>query len=205
MLAILMGGGLILFGVGTGVSGGGLLNAFGGSGGSSQSAQVSSAERQAQKAVNANPSNAPDWAKLLEAQWESATSTGFSSSTGFTTFGKKELRKVTQSWNRYVALAKSPDPGVAVVSGEAYTALNNFSGATNAWETSAIAAPTQRAYECLALSSYAAGDTDKGDLATGKLLSLLPKAQRASQQAQLKLAKTSHTSALQGLAANCEA
>ena len=39
-LAILMGGGLILFGVGTGVGGGGLLNAFSG-GGTSQKQVVS--------------------------------------------------------------------------------------------------------------------------------------------------------------------
>lgn len=205
LLAVLMGGGLILFGVGTGVSGGGLLNAFGGSGGSSQKSQVSSAERSAEKAVKANPTNASDWAKLLEAQWESATSTGFNSSSGFTAFGKTELHKVTQSWQRYIKLTTKPDPGVAVVTGEAYTALMDFSGAAGAWEASATSAPSQRAYECLALSSYAAGDTRKGDLATAKLLTLLPKAQRSSQQAQLKLAKSSHTSALQGLAANCQA
>src|SRR5579862_4691711 len=85
LLAVLMGGGLILFGVGTGVSGGGLLNAFGGSGGSSQKAQVSSVERSAEKAVKSNPNSASDWAKLLEAQWESATGPGFNSRTGFTT------------------------------------------------------------------------------------------------------------------------
>src|SRR5581483_12384421 len=96
-----MGGGLILFGVGTGVSGGGLLNAFSGSGGSSQNSQVSSAERSAEKAVKANPNSASDWARLLEAQWESATSTGFNNTSGFTAFGKSELHKVTQSWERY--------------------------------------------------------------------------------------------------------
>src|SRR5436305_15052225 len=149
MLALLMGGGLILFGVGTGVSGGGLLNAFGGSGGSSQKSQVSSAERQAQKAVKANPTSAPAWARLLEAQWESATSTGFNNTSGFTAFGKSELHKVTQSWQRYITLAQSPDAGVAVVSAEAFTALSNFSGAAGAWEASATAAPSQRAYECL--------------------------------------------------------
>jgi len=205
MLAILMGGGLILFGVGTGVSGGGLLNAFGGSGGGSQKQQVSGAERRAQAAVKANPSSAPDWAKLLEAQWESATSTGFNSSTGFTSFGKSELHKVTQSWERYVQLTKSPDAGVAIVAAEAYTALANFSGAASAWETSAASTPSQRAYDCLALSSYAAGDTRKGDLATAKLLTLLPKGERSSQQSQLKLASSSHSSAVQGLATNCEA
>ncbi len=205
MLAILMGGGLILFGVGTGVSGGGLLNAFGGSGGGSQKQQVSGAERQAQAAVKANPSSAPDWAKLLEAQWESATSTGFSSTTGFSSFGKSELHKVTQSWERYAQLTKSPDAGVAIVAAEAYTALANFSGAASAWEASAASTPSQRAFECLALSSYAAGDSRKGDLAAAKLLTLLPKGERSTQQAQLKLASSSHSSAVQGLATNCEA
>ena len=206
MLALLMGGGLILFGVGTGVSGGGLLNAFGGSGGSSQKSQVSSAERQAQAAANAHPSSAADMAKLLEAQWSSATSTGFDAAThAFTTFGKGELRKVTQSWQRYQQLTPKPDPGAAVVSAEAYTALANFSGAAGAWEASATSSPSVRGFDCLALASYSAGDTGKGDLATAKLLSLLPKAQRSSLAAQLKLDRTSHQSALQGLLQNCEA
>lgn len=205
MLALLMGGGLILFGVGTGVSGGGLLNAFGGSGGSSQKSQVSSVEKQAQAAVKAHPNSASAWAKLLEAQWESATSTGFNTTSGFTPFGKSQLHKVTESWQRYNQLTKTPDAGVAIVAGEAYTALQDFSGAAGAWEASATATPSVRAYQCLAYSSYAAGDTRKGDLATTKLLSLLPKAQRSSAQGQLKLAKGSHTSALQGLITNCEA
>jgi len=46
-LALLMGGGLVLFGVGTGQSGGGLLNAFGGGGSSGAQNQVVSQEETA--------------------------------------------------------------------------------------------------------------------------------------------------------------
>src|SRR5947209_6622570 len=154
-----MGGGLILFGVGTGVSGGGLLNAFGGSGGSSQKQQVSGAEVKAEKAVKANPGSPVAWANLLETQWESASTTGFNSQThAFTSFGKSELHKVTQSWQRYVQLAKSPNSGVATVAAEAYTALSDYAGSASAWEAAATASPSPRTYECLALTSYAAGE-----------------------------------------------
>jgi len=54
-LAILMGGGLILFGVGTGVGGGGLLNAFGGGGSNNNKPVVSQAQKDALAATKANP------------------------------------------------------------------------------------------------------------------------------------------------------
>src|SRR6059058_4504735 len=100
-LAILMGGGLVLFGVGTGVGGGGLLNAFGGGGGTSQNQAVNAAERKAEKAVKANPSSAAARAALLEARWTTATTdgTGFDIRTGrFTKLGISELTKLTQDW-----------------------------------------------------------------------------------------------------------
>ncbi len=58
-LAVLMGGGLILFGVGAGNGFGGILNAFTGNGsGNNQKQVVSQQEKQALAAVKANPNSA---------------------------------------------------------------------------------------------------------------------------------------------------
>src|SRR5207253_2771646 len=74
-LAILMGGGLVLFGVGAGNGLGGLLNAFTGKGSSNnQSAVVSQAEKNAIKATQTNPTSAAAWANLIQARWSQARS-----------------------------------------------------------------------------------------------------------------------------------
>src|SRR6185312_11259188 len=91
-LAILIGGGLVLFGVGTGSGNGGLLNAFGG-GSSNQSTQFSTAEKNALKQTKKDPSNPAAWAALETARFQNASSSGFNSNTAtYTTAGKKELR-----------------------------------------------------------------------------------------------------------------
>ena len=67
-LAIILGGGLVLFGVGAGNGLGGLLNAFTGKGSSSgQTQAVSQQEKAAIKATQANPASAAAWAALIQA------------------------------------------------------------------------------------------------------------------------------------------
>jgi hypothetical protein len=193
-LAILMGGGLILFGVGTGVSGGGLLNAFGGGGGGSQNQTVSAAEKSAEKAVKANPSSPAAWAQLVQARWTSAGQGGnYDAATQtFTASGKKELAKAGQAWQRYLQLTGGKDPKqIAVLAGRVYASEGDYAGEASAWEVQAAATPGQvKSYECLALSSYAAGQTRKGDLALDKALTLVPKAQRKTLTTNLQAAKT---------------
>src|SRR5947209_223915 len=57
-LAVLMGGGLILFGAGTGSGFRGLLNAFTGTGSNNHTAQISQAEKAAINQTQKAPSNA---------------------------------------------------------------------------------------------------------------------------------------------------
>ena len=96
-LAIILGGGLVLFGVGTGTGGGGLLNAFGG-GSSNQKQVISADEKNALKAVRLNPSDPSAWASLVQARWTSAgQGNNFNQNTGtFTASGKKELGATAQ-------------------------------------------------------------------------------------------------------------
>lgn len=193
-LAILMGGGLILFGVGTGVGGGGLLNAFNGGGGGGQKATVSAAEKSAEKAVKANPSSPAAWANLVQARWTSAGQGGnYDAATQtFTASGKKELAKAGQAWQRYLQLTGGKDPKqIAVLAGRVYASEGDYAGEASAWEVETAASPGQvKGYECLALSSYAAGDTRKGDLALAKAQTMVPKAQRKTLASSLQAAKT---------------
>ena len=194
VLALLMGGGLIFFGVGAGNGFGGLLNAFtGGGGGGGQKQVVSQQEKQALRATQANPSDPQGWASLLQARWTAAgQGANYNSSAGtFTTSGKKELTGATQAWQRYLQLTKAPDPNLAVLAARAHAALGNYSGEASAWEIETAANPGQaKGYECLAVSAYAAKQTRKGDLAAAKAVGLVPKPQRALLKQQIGQAKT---------------
>ena len=193
-LAILMGGGLVLFGVGAGNGLGGLLNAFNGSGSTSgQKSVVSQQEQQAIKATQQNPSSAQAWANLVQARWTSAgQGSNFNSSTGqFTKSGLSELTLATQDWQHYLTLTKSPDPNLAIVAARAYAGIQNYSGEASAWDIETLSDPSAvKGFECLAASAYAAGQTRKGDLAQAKALTLVPKAQQTLLKNQLQQAKT---------------
>jgi hypothetical protein len=189
-----MGMGLILFGVGTGVSGGGLLNAFNGGGGGSQNAVANSAVRSAEKAVKANPNSATAYAGLVQAYWTAAgEGTNYDASTqSFTKSGDKELDAAGTAWTHYLTLTHGTDPkGVAILAARAYASVKNYAGEANAWEVESATTPNNaKGYECLALSAYAAGQTRKGDLALAKTMTLVPKAQRAKLTTEIQTAKT---------------
>jgi hypothetical protein len=191
-LAVLMGGGLVLFGVGTGSGLGGLLNAFTGGSSNQQTAVVSAQEKTALAEVKRSPNSAAAWGSLLTARYENANSIGFNSTTStYTAAGKKELTSATQDWQRYLALVKTPDPNLATLAARAYATLADYAGAASAWEIESQATPNQiKGYECLAVSAYAAKQTRKGDLAAAKALSLTPKAQQATLKTQIDAAKT---------------
>ena len=193
-LAILLGGGLVLFGVGAGNGLGGLLNAFNGGGSSSgQKAVVSQQEKNAIKATQVSPDSAQAWANLVQARWTAAgQGANFNSSTGqFTASGLNELKLATQDWQRYLKLTKSPDPNLAVVAARAYAGQQNYAGEASAWDIETLADPTAaKGFECLAVSAYAAGQTRKGDLASTKAVSLVPKAQQTLLKQAINQAKT---------------
>jgi hypothetical protein len=193
-LAILLGGGLVLFGVGAGNGLGGLLNAFNGGGsGSGQKAVVSSQEQQAIKQTQENPSSPQAWANLLQARWTSAgQGADYNSSTGqFTKSGLTELGLATQAWQQYLKLEKNPDPNLAILAARAYAGQQNYAGEASAWDIETSGDPTAvKGFECLAVSAYAAGQTRKGDLAAAKALTMVPKAQQALLKNDINQAKT---------------
>jgi hypothetical protein len=196
-LALLMGGGLVLFGVGAGNGVGGLLNAFTGGGSSSaQSQAISAQEKTALQQTRQDPSNSAAWANLVSARWSNAsTGSNYNPNTnGFTAGGRKELENTTAAWQRYTQLTKNPDPNVAILAARAYGALGQYSSEANAWEIQAAANPSAaKGYECLAAAAYAAKQTREGDLALGKALGLVPKASRATLKSEIQAAQTQPT------------
>jgi hypothetical protein len=206
-LAILMGGGLVLFGVGAGNGFGGILNAFTGNGsGSTQNQAVSQQETSALKATRQRPNDPAAWASLVQARWTSATTDGTnydSNTQTFTAAGKKKLSELTQAWQRYLALTKNPDANTAILAARAYAKLGGYSNAASAWETVAAANPTAPTpFVCLALNSYAASENRKGDLAASKALTLAPKAGQASMKQTFKQTR-GQPQAAQQLAQQC--
>ncbi len=194
-LAILIGGGLVLFGVGAGNGLGGLLNGLTGSGSTAgQQSAVSQAEKNALKATQLTPNSAAAWASLIQARWSNASSNSadFTTSTGqFTTAGKKELTALTQNYQRYKQLVKQPDATIAILAARANQYLGNYAAAATAWSDITAGNPSEAsAFECLAANAYAANQTRTGDLASAKALSLVPKVQRTLLQQKISQAKT---------------
>ncbi len=192
-LAVLMGGGLILFGVGTGTGGGGLLNGLTGSGSSNQQGQVINQQvKKAQRQTEENPNSPAAWGALVSARWENASSSGYDSSTNtYTADGKKDLAGVASAWQRYLKLTNKPTGNLAILAANTYGTLGQYANQASAWEIASAADPgSVKGVECLAISAYAAKQTRKGDLAAAKALTMVPKASRKQLQSEITAAKT---------------
>lgn len=193
-LALLIGGGLILFGVGAGTGGGGLLNAASeneGSGGASFSNQIKKYE----KTTKAQPTNVAAWEKLTAAELHEAGGEAYvNASTGAPTAKGKELfAKTARSWESYLAL-NPPKPSVELaklmvrVFGE--EGLNQPASAVQVLQLVVAAEPKNASYyAALAEYAYKAKNTRVGDLAAAKAVSLAPAAQRARVKTELEAAK----------------
>ena len=195
-LAVLIGAGLILFGVGTGSGGGGLFGAFtgNGSGNNNNNASITAAVKKAEKATGANPKSAPAWASLISARLSSANTT-IGTSGQYSAAGKQQLAQIGTAWTKYQSLTSKPNPNTATLAARAYGALAQYSAAADAWQSVLASQPQNvKALECVAVNSYAAKNTRVGQLAENKVLSALPKTPkttRTSTKAEIEAAKKS--------------
>jgi tetratricopeptide (TPR) repeat protein len=199
-LALLMGGGLVLFGVG-GATSGGLLDAFKSSSGQTSVDKVFQ-ERvdKAEAGIKARPSDPKAWAELTRVRFQQAGSgDGFDQNQGvFTDKGKDELQGAASAWTKYLTLTDKPDDGVAALMVQAYSTigLNQPGEAVSAMEIIIDRRPeTGPLYVQLASLAYQAGQTRKAELASKKALALTPKDDREQVQAQIDAAKQAATTA----------
>lgn len=195
-LAVLMGGGLVLFGIGGNVSGG-LLDALKNNPKSGNSDVFQKRLTRAEKLATAQPKNAQAWANVVKLRFQVAgTGDAYNDQTGsFTDKGKAELQRVDQAWGHYLDLnPKKIDTTAATYMVQAYSpgALDNGDKLVRAYELviDGTPKPTYDQYRNLAIYSYAAGNLRKGDLARTKALELAPKDQRSIVKQQIDAQKS---------------
>jgi tetratricopeptide (TPR) repeat protein len=197
-LAVIMGAGLVLFGIGGAVSGG-LLDAItqGGGGASTGVDAFQKRVNTAQQATQAHPKDAKAWATLARARFQLASAgDNYNQQTGaYSATGKQQLQAAGDAWQKHVDLAgKHPDDGVAGVMVQAYISLGEYDKAVQAEEIITEARPTSKTFATLAILAYNAGQTRTGDLARQKALSLAPKDQRNTLKAQIDEAQSAAAS-----------
>ena len=190
-LALLIGGGLIFFGIGGGVGSGGLLNAVNSNGTSSTSA-FNKRLKADERAAAAAPSDAAAWAQVANDHYELAVVTLNSQTQSFASSSLHDLRASQAAWKRYLSLnPPHPDPSLAIKLTTVLNALNDLPGTTTAAEIYANANPSANSYARMAQYAYAAHETGLGDLASSKALARAPAAQRTALKAILASFKKS--------------
>lgn len=194
-LAILMGGGLVLFGVGSDVSGG-LFNAFDSNSGQPVDDTLQKRVDSLEAKVKANPRDAAAWADLARSRFQIAgTGENYDQNTAaYTDKGRAVLAGVEQAWDRHLALAgDKPNADIANVMVQAFgpSGLNKLDKAVAAMEI-VIEGRGDSAglYAQLAQLAYLAGQTRKGDLAAGKAVQLADKDEKQQLKSQLEQFKT---------------
>ncbi len=202
-LAILFGGGLVLFGVGSNNVQGGLLDAItGNGGGGTNTSAFENQVAKAQRATRVTPKDDRAWLGLARAEYNLAVSgDNFDRTTGqFKQGAVKDLQNAAAAWERYLQLdPRRPDSGTATLMVQAYSNLIRFEPGSSALDRFEQAAKTQRiialsrpspiAYYQLAAIYYAIGRIAPGDRASTKAIKLTPKDQRNTVSAQLEDAR----------------
>jgi hypothetical protein len=183
-LALLMGVGLVGFGIGS-FGSGGILNAASnseGGGSASFAGQIKTYKKQ----TGQNPANAAAWEGLTKALLHEA---GGVTQNGLTPKGKELFKEASESWQRYIALTPhNPSPTLAQLMLTVYAeeGLNQPAQAVQVLQIIVAARPTSAAlYAQLAQYAYKAKNTQLGDLAAAKSVALAPAAQQARVKTEL--------------------
>jgi hypothetical protein len=192
-LAVLMGGGLVLFGIGG--SSGGILDAITGndSGGTVSDSGLEKRIETQQKKLRASPNNTAALAELVRLHYQVASSQTPSGSTTIADDQKDELRKAGVYWDRYVeATDNNPNPDLARVALIVFdkTGLNQPTKAKDVVRVLAADANNAQTYLLLVQYATAAGDKRTAQLAAQKAVDLAPKSQRKQVEKTAKQLQT---------------
>ena len=189
VLAVLMGGGLVFFGIGG--SSGGILDAVTGnnSGGSNVNDQLQKRIDSEKQRLAASPTNAAVLAELVRLNYQAAVSQQPSGSSAFPEDAKDELRAAGAYWDRYVkAKDGEPSPDLARFAYTIFgtTGLNQPDKAKDAVRVIAAQANDSQTYLLLVQTATAAGDKRTAQLAAQKAIDLAPKGQRKQVEKVVK-------------------
>jgi hypothetical protein len=197
-LAVLMGGGLVFFGIGGDVSGG-LFDAFSGNSGGGSGSDITE-KRIEHNQRRAEHGNTAAMEALIRDYYSLASSKSAPGATQFPEEARGDLRSAGAWWQRYERAADKPNPDTAIFAFRIYDvgALNNPKQAAEALRI--VAASSNEPVDYIRLVQYAtlAGDTRTADLAGQKAIDLAPKAEKKDVRAQVKQAKQTQAPQAQG-------
>jgi hypothetical protein len=199
-LAILMGGGLVLFGVGGNTSGG-LFDAFSGdSGNGSATTSYTKQIESTQKQIDLNPKNQAAWARMASLRLaEGGANGGFDGDSD----GLKDFRQASTAWTRYLALKPAKvDQSVArqMINVYGTSGLNQPDEAVGVMDLliDQTDPPSADLFKQYALLAFSAGQTRKGDLAIERAVALSPAADRKQVRSALESLKAQAATAAAG-------
>jgi hypothetical protein len=202
-LAILMGGGLVFFGIGGNTSGGlfDAINGSGGGGGGSSNVDAAVQKRvdTYEQRIRTNPQDQASLVALAKLRFQIAnTGENYNSDQqAFTAKGVNVLRQSSSAWQRYLALdPKKPDAQTANLMVQAYgqAGLKQYDKAVQALEIVIDSrAESAGLYANLAVLASGANQTRKSQLAEQKAIDLAPKDQRKQLKSDIDLAKSQIT------------
>jgi hypothetical protein len=190
MLAVLMGGGLVFFGIGGDVSGG-LFDAFSDRS-SSGNSLVEDRIDDNEKKVEANPNDKAALQDLVRDWYQLANEEADPTTRQYTEEGKERLAEAGQAWQAYLEVEKKkPEAGLASLMIQVYdpTGLNKPAEAAEAAEIVATADPSAQAYLQLVQYAALAGQDRKADLAGKKAIELATKKERSTVKQVVEQAK----------------
>jgi len=177
VLAMLMGGGLVLFGIGGEVSGG-LFNAFSENTSSSGNQTIEDRIDRSEERLSAQPRDERLLKSLVRDNYALAVSRQASGATTFSEDSKDDLRKAASYWQRYLQVVDGdPDAALANYALRIYDvgALNRVDAAAKAAALVAESSNDPQSYLQLVQYAALAGDMRTADLATQKAVDLAPK------------------------------
>jgi hypothetical protein len=192
-LAVLMGGGLVLFGIGGDVSGG-LFDAFSDrSGGGNASQDLEERIDRQEERLSSNPRNEAALKALVRDYHALAGAQLPTGALQYPEEARDELGKAADYWQRYLDVEDGdPDASLARVALTLYDqgALNEPEQAAAAMRIVADAGNNYELYLGLVQRAAAAGDERTADLAAQKAVDLAPKGQRKQVKTQAEALKT---------------
>jgi hypothetical protein len=190
-LAVLMGGGLVLFGIGGDVSGG-LFDAFSDRSGGSSSDQLEERIDRREDRLESNPRSERTLKALVRDYHALAGAQLPSGSVEYPDDAKDELRQAGDYWQRYLEVEDGkPDASLARVALTVYDqgALAEPKQAAAAMLVVAEAANDFQSYLGLVQRAAAADDKRTADLAAQKAVDLAPKRLKKQVRQQAKALK----------------
>ena len=190
-LAVLMGGGLVFFGIGSDVQGG-LSDAFSGGGGNGggNEALEKRIERNEDKIAKTPRSEAAR--KALVRDYYQVAVAQTSEEGAFSGEAKADLRKAAANWKAYLASEpEKVDASLATVALQIFDplALNRPKDAQEAARVVAEASNDSEGYLRLVQYAALAGDTRTANLAAQKAVDLAPKGERHTVEEQAEQLK----------------